>query len=132
MKAGEQHRRREAVINRQHREGLARSKKRQAAAGRVFRAVKKEVKKPMPQATGARAGGGPDPGSVAPLSPVTVRVFGGLLAFVGLVLCALFLPLGLIVLAFGVYELAAARKICDRHNAKLQEGPSVDTEGGGL
>lgn len=52
----------------------------------------------------------------APLYPWTVRVLGILVVVIGFALCALFAPLGLAVMAFGVYGIVKARQIADRTN----------------
>jgi hypothetical protein len=54
----------------------------------------------------------------APLSTWFVRTMGIILAAFGAMLCALFLPLGIVVLVAGVYVAVKARAIADRHNEK--------------
>jgi hypothetical protein len=54
----------------------------------------------------------------APLSAGFVRTMGIILALFGAMLCALFLPLGIVAMVAGIYFSVKARAIADRHNEK--------------
>lgn len=59
----------------------------------------------------------------APAEPRLYRLLGILTVVVGFALCFLFAPLGLVILACGVYVTVKARRIADKGNRKLRETP---------
>ena len=59
----------------------------------------------------------------APAEAGLYRLLGVLTVVVGFALCFLFAPLGLVILACGVYVTVKARHIADKENRKLREAP---------
>lgn len=59
----------------------------------------------------------------AAAEPWVFRLLGILTSVVGLALCFLFAPLGLVILACGIYVTVKARRIADKENRRLRESP---------
>lgn len=93
-------------------------KKQKAKAKEAKRARAAEAKAAR-QAAFAEAARNP-----APAEAGLYRLLGVLTVVVGFALCFLFAPLGLVILACGIYVTVKARHIADKENRKLREAPS--------
>lgn len=97
---------------------VSRELRKPRAAKATSRPAKKAAPIPILQAEAARALPKQEEPSVTPSG---VRFVGAILIFVGLLICILLWPVGMVVVAYGVYHIVRARKIAERELEKIEQ-----------